>query len=142
MYCSPQGRIGELKVLKLGQVADAYQSSSSILADDFKTSPTFGYQAILFPPLQRRALTFFLDRVRPSLEAAHPELLRPDSHLFASSRDPTRIADTSRHMAKFFQRTLGKFFFLIPAPQTMLLIIEKFSRHRHKQYPASLLDDH
>jgi hypothetical protein len=110
MYCSPQGRIGELKVLKLGQVADAYQSSSSILADDFKTSPTFGYQAILFPPLQRRALTFFLDRVRPSLEAAHPELLRPDSHLFASSRDPTRIADTSRHMAKFFQRTLGNSF--------------------------------
>jgi hypothetical protein len=142
MYCSPQGRIGELKVLKLGQVADAYQSSSSILADDFKTSPTFGYQAILFPPLQRRALTFFLDRVRPSLEAAHPELLRPDSHLFASSRDPTRIADTSRHMAKFFQRTLGNSFSYPNSSNYAAYNFKKISRHRHKQYPASLLDDH
>ena len=69
MYCSPQGRIGEIKTLKLGQVKDVYQSSSSILtAADFKTSSKYGYQPILFPPLQKRALTFFLDRVRPSLE--------------------------------------------------------------------------
>jgi hypothetical protein len=107
MYCSPQGRIHELKVLKLGQVTDVYQSASSILTSDFKTSAKFGWQPILFPPLQKRALTFFLDRVRPSLEAAYPQLLHPDSHLFASSRDPTRIADTSRHMVKFFQRVLG-----------------------------------
>jgi len=107
MYCSPQGRIGEIKTLKLGQVTDVYQSSSSILTADFKTSSKYGYQPILFPPLQKRALTFFLDRVRPSLEAVYPQLLDPNSHLFASSRDPERIADTSRHMGKYFQRELG-----------------------------------
>jgi hypothetical protein len=109
MYCSPQGRNGGLKVLKLGQVNEVYKSTSTILTGNFKTSAKFGYQPILFPPLPRRVLTFFLDRIRPSLEAVYPNLTLPESYLFASSRDPTKIADTSRHMAKFFQRTLGNF---------------------------------
>jgi hypothetical protein len=110
MYCSPQGRIGGLKDLKLGQVVELYEGSSTLLTDEFKTSARFGYQPILFPPLVKRALTFFLDKVRPWLELAYPSLTRPDSLLFASTRDPLKPADTTLHMSKFFQRTLGVFF--------------------------------
>jgi len=107
MYCSPQGRIGGLKDLKLGQVAEVYEGTSSLMTDEFKTKAKFGYQPILFPPLPKRILTFFLDKVRPSLELAHPSLNSPESYLFASTRDPSRPADTSHHLGKCFQRLLG-----------------------------------
>lgn len=48
MYCSPQGRINELKILKLGQVTDVYQSTSSILTTEFKTSAKFDGSRFFF----------------------------------------------------------------------------------------------
>jgi len=107
MYCSPQGRIGGLKDLKLGQVVELYEGSSTLLTTEFKTSAKFHYQPVLFPALTKRALTFFLDKVRPHLERAYPSLALPGSILFASTRDPSKPADSPRHMAKFFQRTMG-----------------------------------
>jgi hypothetical protein len=113
MYCSPQGRISGLKKLKLGDVYEIYEGGmSTVLTDKFKTSATFGYQPILFPPLQKKVLAFFLDSVRPHLEFIYPSLRLPDSYLFASSRDPMRLADTSHHMQKFYLRTLGNHFSL------------------------------
>jgi hypothetical protein len=128
MYCSPQGRISGLKNLKLGDVHDIFEDGA-VLTDKFKTSAKFGYQPIIFPPLQKKVLAFFLDSVRPHLEAVYPSLRLPESHLFASSRDPTRQADTAHHLNRYYIRTQGnKSHFSPPLLSTILPLLSHLSR--------------
>ena len=108
MYCSPQGRIHALKVLKLRDVHDIYEKGST-LADEFKTSSKFGYQPILFTSLAKSILTFFLDDIRPGLEQTYPVLLLPSSLLFPSLVNPETPVDSQRQMSNTFSRLLGKF---------------------------------
>lgn len=108
MYaCAPQGRINGIITLRLGQALDIYTDGLT-MTTEFKTQEYYGFQPVLFPPLVRQILAFYLDKSRPVVEAMQPELTLPDSPLFPSMRCPGTKADIAQHMQAFYMRTGGK----------------------------------
>lgn len=107
MYaCAPQGRINGIITLRLGQALDIYTDGLT-MTTEFKTEEYYGFQPVLFPPLVRQILAFYLDKVRPVVEAMQPELMLPDSPLFPSRRSPGNKADIASHMQAFYMRRGG-----------------------------------
>jgi len=103
---SPQSRVAPINGLKMGDLPAMYDRQM-VLADNAKTREKYGPQPILFGPDQLAIITFFVDHVRLPLQLRYPHLADLGAYLYASFRQPHKLADGSRQIRIFCMEEAG-----------------------------------
>jgi len=96
-----QSRILAINHIRMWDLPDAFDKRL-VLSEKAKTRQKYGPQAILFTPEQLRITTFFVDRVRIHLQRRNPALGEPGAYLYASFRQPTKLANVSLQLKNVF----------------------------------------
>ena len=101
-----QSRIAPISHMKMSELGSMYDRQL-VLSDEGKTRQKYGPQPILFTEDQLRIMTFFIDYVRSPLQKRYPFLGDHDAFVYASYRNPDRVANCSRQLKKFFIHEAG-----------------------------------
>jgi hypothetical protein len=126
LYCTaPQGRIGGIESIQLGQTREIFQTGATMVPPS-KTAEKYAYQPCVFSPFcqvyifynlyilfhitriynplflsLQNILSFFLDHIRIYVEKLFPAALQPDAPLWASARKDGSTVDLSSQVNNY-----------------------------------------